>query len=76
MTDRLTTPWRALPAALGAAAFLAGLDKLIIVASIAGAALLAAPGPAAAQSAHGQASKAGSPAATLRQDMRTSGRIT
>jgi hypothetical protein len=25
--DRLTTPWWALPAALGAAAFLAGLDK-------------------------------------------------
>jgi uncharacterized membrane protein YphA (DoxX/SURF4 family) len=27
MTDRLTTPWWALRAALGAAAFLAGLDK-------------------------------------------------
>src|SRR4029078_6116908 len=112
-TDRLTTPWWALRAALGAAAFLAGLDqffnipanwsgflsplatavlpvnaspfmhvigivemvvgalilagytrhggyvavgvKRIIVAAIAGAALLVAPGPAAAQSAHGQA---------------------
>ena len=27
MTDRLTTPWWALRAALGVAAFLAGLDK-------------------------------------------------
>ena len=62
MTDRLTTPRWALRAALGGAAFLARLYKLIIVASIAGAALLAA---------HGQASKAGSPAASLRQDMRT-----
>jgi len=45
--------------------------KNIIAASIAGAALLFAPAPAAAQSAHGPSSKAISPAATLRQEMRT-----